>query len=32
VPLLESSLKARRPANAEYVRRTSEFFPRPPRR
>lgn len=31
VPLLEASLKARRPAYAEYVRRTSGFFPRPPR-
>jgi steroid 5-alpha reductase family enzyme len=31
VPLLEASLKARRPGYAEYVRRTSAFFPRPRR-
>lgn len=31
VPLLEASLNARRPGYAEYVRRTSAFFPRPPR-
>jgi steroid 5-alpha reductase family enzyme len=31
VPLLEASLRARRPGYAEYVRRTSAFFPRPPR-
>jgi steroid 5-alpha reductase family enzyme len=31
VPMLESSLRARRPAYADYVRRTSAFFPRPPR-
>jgi steroid 5-alpha reductase family enzyme len=30
--LLEKSLKKRRPGYAEYVRTTSGFFPRPPRR
>jgi steroid 5-alpha reductase family enzyme len=30
VPLLEASLCARRPGYAEYVRRTSAFFPLPP--
>jgi steroid 5-alpha reductase family enzyme len=32
VPLLERSLRARRPGYAEYVARTSAFFPMPPRR
>ncbi len=31
-PLLEKGLTARRPGYAEYVRRTSGFFPWPPRR
>lgn len=31
VPILEASLRARRPGYAEYVRRTSAFFPWPPR-
>jgi len=31
VPLLERSLAERRPGYAEYARRTSAFFPRPPR-
>lgn len=31
VPLLEKGLAARRPGYADYVRRTSSFFPRPPR-
>jgi steroid 5-alpha reductase family enzyme len=31
VTLLERSLKKRRPGYEEYVRRTSAFFPRPPR-
>jgi steroid 5-alpha reductase family enzyme len=30
-PLLEAQLTKRRPGYAEYVRRTSGFFPRPPR-
>jgi steroid 5-alpha reductase family enzyme len=30
VPLLERDMAARRPGYAEYVRRTSPFFPRPP--
>ncbi|BBO72038.1 hypothetical protein DSCA_59680 [Desulfosarcina alkanivorans] len=30
VPLTEAALKARRPGYAEYIRRTSAFFPRPP--
>ena len=30
VPLLEKSMKER-PGYADYVRRTSSFFPRPPR-
>ncbi|MEX0299917.1 MAG: DUF1295 domain-containing protein [Kordiimonas sp.] len=30
VPLLEKSLKARRPDYADYIARTSSFFPRPP--
>lgn len=32
VPLLERSMAKRRPGYAEYVRRTSSFIPRPPRR
>jgi len=32
VPLLERGLRKRRPGYAEYVARTSAFFPRPPRR
>jgi len=32
VALLESTIGSRRPGYAEYVRRTSAFFPRPPRR
>jgi steroid 5-alpha reductase family enzyme len=31
VPMLERSMGKRRPGYAEYVRRTSAFFPRPPR-
>ena len=31
VTLLEKSLKARKPEYAEYVRRTSTFFPWPPK-
>ena len=31
VTLLEASLRKRRPGYAEYERRTSAFFPRPPR-
>ena len=31
VPLLEHSMRKRRPGYAEYARRTSAFFPRPPR-
>lgn len=31
VTLLEKSMKQRRPAYADYVRRTSTFFPRPPK-
>jgi steroid 5-alpha reductase family enzyme len=31
VPLLEKSMKQRRPAYADYVARTSAFFPWPPR-
>jgi len=31
VPLLERSIGKRRPGYAEYVERTSGFFPRPPR-
>jgi steroid 5-alpha reductase family enzyme len=30
VALLERDIGARRPGYAEYVRRTSAFFPRPP--
>ena len=32
VALLERSLSRRKPGYEEYVRRTSAFFPRPPRR
>jgi steroid 5-alpha reductase family enzyme len=32
VPMLERSLARRRPGYSEYVRRTSSFIPRPPRR
>jgi steroid 5-alpha reductase family enzyme len=32
VPLLERKLARTRPAYADYVRRTSAFFPRPARR
>ena len=32
VPMLEKTMKARRPGYADYVRRTSAFFPRQPRR
>jgi len=31
VPLLEASLRADKPEYADYIRRTSAFFPRPPR-
>jgi steroid 5-alpha reductase family enzyme len=31
-PLLEKSLKKNRPAYADYIERTSGFFPRPPRK
>jgi steroid 5-alpha reductase family enzyme len=31
VALLERDIGTRRPGYAEYVRRTSAFFPRPPR-
>jgi steroid 5-alpha reductase family enzyme len=31
-PLLEKSIRARRPAYADYVARTSGFFPRPPKK
>lgn len=31
VPMLEEQLKKTKPAYAEYIRRTSAFFPRPPR-
>jgi steroid 5-alpha reductase family enzyme len=31
VTLLEKDIGERRPAYAEYMRRTSSFFPRPPR-
>lgn len=31
-PLLEKSIRARRPGYAEYVERTSGFFPRPPKK
>jgi steroid 5-alpha reductase family enzyme len=32
VPLLERGMRERRPGYADYIRRTSAFFPRPPRR
>jgi len=32
VPLLERGMSERRPGYADYIRRTSAFFPRPPRR
>lgn len=32
VPLLEKGLLANRPGYADYIERTSKFFPRPPRR
>ncbi|MEZ5168083.1 MAG: DUF1295 domain-containing protein [Acidimicrobiales bacterium] len=32
VPLLERSLRARRPGYTDYIERTSSFFPRPPRK
>ncbi|MBW2495270.1 MAG: DUF1295 domain-containing protein [Deltaproteobacteria bacterium] len=32
VPLLERGISERRPGYADYIRRTSAFFPRPPRR
>lgn len=32
VPLTEAALKKRRPGYAEYIRKTSTFFPRPPRK
>ena len=31
VPLLESGMRERRPGYADYIQRTSAFFPRPPR-
>ena len=31
VALLEKDIGERRPAYADYIRRTSAFFPRPPR-
>jgi steroid 5-alpha reductase family enzyme len=31
VPLLEKALKSRRPGYADYIRKTSSFFPRPPK-
>jgi steroid 5-alpha reductase family enzyme len=31
VPMLEASLMKRREGYAEYVQRTSAFFPRPPK-
>jgi len=31
VPLLERGMSERRPGYADYIRRTSAFFPRPPR-
>jgi steroid 5-alpha reductase family enzyme len=31
VPLLERGLREHRPGYADYARRTSAFFPRPPR-
>ena len=32
IPLTEAALKNRRPGYAEYVQRTSTFFPRPPKK
>ena len=32
VPLTEAALKSRRPGYADYVQRTSTFFPRPPKK
>ena len=32
VPLTEAALKTRRPGYAEYIEKTSTFFPRPPRK
>ena len=32
VPLTEAALKTRRPGYADYIRRTSTFFPRPPKK
>jgi steroid 5-alpha reductase family enzyme len=32
VPLTEAALKSRRPGYADYIRRTSAFLPRPPRK
>jgi steroid 5-alpha reductase family enzyme len=32
VPLLERGMRERRPGYADYIRRTSAFFPRPPRK
>ena len=32
VPLTEAALKSRRPGYADYIRKTSTFFPRPPRK
>jgi steroid 5-alpha reductase family enzyme len=32
VPLTEAALKARRPGYADYINRTSTFFPRPPKK
>ena len=31
VPMLERTIGRRRPGYAEYIRRTSAFFPMPPR-
>jgi steroid 5-alpha reductase family enzyme len=31
VPMLERSMSKRKPGHAEYVARTSAFFPRPPK-
>ena len=32
VAMLEKTIGSRRPGYAEYVRRTSAFFPRPPKK
>jgi steroid 5-alpha reductase family enzyme len=32
VPMTEAALKSRRPGYADYIRKTSPFFPRPPRK